>query len=327
MPVDKKIHLRLKLLDHLLRRSGGITYRMIQECYGNEGFKVSIRTIQKDIEMLQADYQADLQVTRVGHQVRVRYKDTTKSVFSSTSTSSLIEDVKSRLEKEIFNPHFLIAASILEHLAEGNPVQEYVDAVDFGYNEDLSGIEYFPSLLRAIINRQCVSFTYHPFHKPSVDVTVSPYLLRLYNQRWFLICKTTADGPYFIDALDRIEGEVRITEGSPFICPDYKYIRMCLDYTIGMNNAFNVDVPVEPVSLRVSSEYYPYLESKPFMDQETSLYGDSYIVSFRAKINKELVNRILALGTEAEVLAPDNLRIIISQKISELNTRYNKTTK
>lgn len=327
MPVDKKIHLRLQLLDHLLRMPDGITYRMIQESYGKEGFKVSIRTIQKDIDVLCKDYLADMQITRCGHQVRVRYKDTTKSVFSHTSTASFIEVVKSRLEKEIFNPHFLIAASILEHLAEGNPVQQYVDAVDFGYNEDLSGIEYFPFLLRAIINRQCVSFTYHPFGRPAVDVTVSPYLLRLYNQRWFLICKTTVDGPYFIDALDRIEGEVLIADNSPFIYPDYEYIRKCLDYTIGTNNAFNEDVPVDSISLRVSTEYYPYLETKPFIDQEASLDGDSYIVSFRAKVNKELVNRILALGTEAEVLAPEDLRKIISLKISELSIRYQETTK
>ena len=327
MPVDKKVFSRLKLLDNLLRRPEGISYRQMQEILASEGHTVSIRTIQKDIETLKKDYGAAFREGRSGHQILVRYQDVTNSTLASDASATRIKEAREKLEKELFFPHLLFAASMLEHLAEGNPVQQFIDAVDFDYNGDLTGIEFFPDLLRAIINRTCVSFTYKPFNAESFSVTVSPILLKNYNQRWYLICMSTVDGRYYIDALDRIQGEIVFADEIPFKEPDYNYVRDCLSYTYGVGNAFNDAVPIEPIVLKVSSEYYPYLKTKPFPEQEAYEEDGQYIVSFKLKINKELKNRILALGSDAEVLAPKTLRDDISLIVNKMNRYYAVTTK
>jgi predicted DNA-binding transcriptional regulator YafY len=327
MPVDKKVHSRLHFLDKLFREQEGITYNQIKSRLEDNGYPVTIRTIQKDIDVLKAEYGAVFQTSRFGHQIQIRYKDITRSIFAPLSTSEHVREVKKRLEKELYYPAFLLSASILEHIADDNPIRQFIDAVDFDENAELSGVEYFPYLLRAIINRQCVTFTYKPFKSEERIVTVSPYLLKLYNQRWFLVCKTFEDGPFYIDALDRIKGKIVVNEDVSFINADYSYIRQCLEDTIGTTDAFNDDVPVENITLSVASDYFPYLDTKPFPHQESRIEGEQHLVSFRAKINRELISRILYLGTRVEVLSPEYLREEILLKIKELSDMYTITTK
>jgi predicted DNA-binding transcriptional regulator YafY len=326
MPVEKKVSSRLRILDNLFRRQVGVSYRQIQEILAAEGYAVSVRTIQNDIDVLKKDYGATFREGRSGHQILLRYQDITKSALASDASKTLINEAREKLEKELFSPHLLFAASMLEHLAEGNPVRQFIDAVDFDYNGDLTGIEYFPDLLRAIINRTCISYTYKPFNADPLSVTVSPILLKNYNQRWYLICMSMVDGRYYINALDRIQ-EIVFADDIPFKEPDYDYVRDCLAHTFGVGKAFTDDIPTEQVVLKVSSKYYPYLETKPFPEQEARKEGEYYIVSFKLKINKELKNRILALGPEAEVLAPIALRDDISLIINTMRDSYAKITK
>ncbi len=266
-------------------------------------------------------------MSRNGHQILLKYEDITRSVLSPLSTSTLIKDVQKQLEDQSFFPHFLIAASILEHIAEGNPVQQYVDAVEFDYNTERTWIGYFSALLRAIINRTCISFTYQVSENETKEVTVSPYLLKQYNQRWYLVCRSESVNHYLLDALDRIIGDVVVNSEAHFIEPDYTYLQECFYYTIGVNAALNDAVPVEDIELRVSEKYFKYLDAKPFPDQESEHVDGYYSVRFRAKINRELMNRILSMGADAEVVAPGALRNDISVEINKMSKRYQKITK
>lgn len=327
MPVDKKVYHRLKFLDNLLRSQDGVTYSQIQKSYKKKGYEVSIRTIQKDIELLEKEYQAELKESRSGHQIQLRYKDVTRSVLFPISTSALIEDVRTKLEDQSFFPHFLIAASILEHIAEGNPVQQFIDAVEFDYNTERTWIGYFSTLLRAIINRVCVSFKYQVSENESKEVTVSPYLLKQYNQRWYLVCKSESINHYLLDALDRIKGEVVVNSEAHFIEPDFNYLHECFYYTIGVSAALNDAIPVEDIVLRVSEKYFKYLDAKPFPDQESEQLDGYHLVRFRAKINRELMNRILSMGADAEVIAPEPLRDDVSMEINKMSASYQKMAK
>ena len=327
MPVDKKLFIRLKVLDNLLRQKSGVTYKYIKDIYRGEGYNVTVRTIQKDIEMLKDEYGAHIQCSHIGHQISIRYQDITQSAFAIVSTQTLIEETRKKLEKELFSPHFLISASILEHIAKGNPIQQFVDAVNFDYNVELDGLEFFPYLLRAIINQHCVSFEYKPFSKGNRRIKVSPYLLKYYNQRWFLICKTIGSPYYSINALDRIQGEIRVEEKIPYDIPDYNYINDCLNNTIGLTDAFNDRIPVEEILIKISDSYYPYLETKPFPNQESYFENGFHVIRFCVKINKELISRILSLGAEAEIIEPQHLRDYISIRINDMIKAYGNTTK
>lgn len=40
-----------------------------------------------------------------------------------------------------------------------------------------------------IVNKRVIDIEYHPFGKEACTIRVSPYYLKQYNNRWFLIAK------------------------------------------------------------------------------------------------------------------------------------------
>ena len=65
---------------------------------------------------------------------------------------------------------------------------------------------FYQLVFDAIVNKRVIEMVYHPFGKEVRTVTVSPYYLKQYNNRWFLIAKRD-DFDYLSNfAIDRIEG-------------------------------------------------------------------------------------------------------------------------
>ena len=317
------------MLDELFRTPGGPTYIQIQEALSEHNLSVSIRTIQQDIAYFESHYKAKFKTgLRSGHSTVVRYHDITKSVLDKSDIVDKLFDVSRKIQADNdLYPHYVLASTMIQHLLNGNPINEFYKAVDFGSNIDLTGIEFFGDILKSIINKQCVSFLYKPANKETIHPTVSPYQLRQYNQRWYLFCKTIGSDVYSIDALDRIEGD--ITESSAeYEEPDWKRLSG-LDDTIGTFDALNEKVQPDDILLRVSKKRYPFIESKPIHRSQEHIEAedDSEIIKIHVKINRELISTILYYGDDIEVLKPDNLRRDITLIYSLMASKYTKTTK
>ncbi len=328
MPVDKNVKQRHQQLDELFRTPEGLSYAQIGKALDEKGLRVSIRTIQKDIISFETDYGAKFRKgLRRGHSTLVRYKDITKSALVRSDIADKLAGIAQNIqENNYIYPHFVLASSIIQHLSDGNSIDDFYDAVDFGSNDYLTGIELFGDILKAIVNRQCISFEYTPYGKEPMEITVSPYRLMQHNQRWFLICKTIGQSLYFIDALDRITSDISVSDAR-FEEADKTRLQG-FDDTIGTYDAMDTDKTPEEVLLKVKKEFYPFIESKPFhKSQELFEEGDDYcIIRLYVKHNRELESTILYYGDDIEVLQPDALRRNISLKISSMAATYAKTT-
>lgn len=80
-----------------------------------------------------------------------------------------------------------------------------LNCVDFEDNSKLKGREYRPLIFEAIRKHQILEITYEPFGKEPFTFDFHPYLLKQYNERWYLFCYfPQGDIQYFCMALDRI---------------------------------------------------------------------------------------------------------------------------
>ena len=183
----------------------------------------------------------------------------------------------------------------------------------FDSNVDLKGINRFKELFGYIVNEQTITITYEPFNKPSSNLTIHPYYLKQYNNRWFLLGLTEGHEQLSVYPIDRII-DIRLSK------TDFRKNNVLIDPDDFFYDVIGVTVPkesiVEEVKLRFSEHRFPYIVAKP-IHPSMHIYKEDRIVTVNVKLNKELVSLILSYGKDVEVLSPKALREQIVDIIEE----------
>lgn len=197
----------------------------------------------------------------------------------------------------------------------------------FDGNLQLSGIEHLPLLYDAIEKHQVVRFHYNPgYHKENVALTVHPYRLKEYNQRWFLFCESekVEDKAYGICALDRIEGQIEVLEDVIYkSCKKEAFGEAYFKDIIGVTR---LKGKVEHIVLKCyDNKAVGRLLSKPLHRSQTAWdeEGMTY-VSLNVIPNDELYTQLLSYGSGISVLYPRKVRDEIAQRISQMMQYYRK---
>lgn len=329
MPVDKQVLLRYQVLNKCFRNR----YReytiddLVNEC--NKALRkadkpdVSKRTIQNDINILEADYGIMLQENlKQGKKRLYRYTDTdfSLSLFRMNDEErnkiDAAIDVLKQFEGE---PLYDWVRTILMQIEGGLFDGESSPVVSFQTNLDYTGLSHFSKLLQAILTKRVLKLRYTPFGKPQITATVYPYHLKEFNDRWYLIAQAKGYDSYAHYALDRIDNfeEVAIP-----------YKEADIEFSDYFDDVIGVTVPErdsEDVFLRISKPRFEYIRTKPLhLTQHTVEENDHFaVIKINVKINKELEALVLSFGSDMEVLLPESFRERIAGKIKEMNQKYN----
>ena len=336
MPVDKQVLLRYRVLNRCFRDIfNKYTYDdLVEVCNKylakNDKMEVSKRTIQKDIADLQMPpYSIRLDETlKKGRMRAFRYTDTSYSLpifrINDNERNKVLDAIRV-LDSKFFegDPLYEWARTFLMEVEGGLFDDESSSVVSFQSNPDLEGLEHFRGLLQAITNKRVIVLHYSPFKKKAISVKVYPYYLKQYNDRWYLIAQGVGFEGYSNYALDRIEGFEEIA--LPYKEPEYDLY----DY---FYDVVGVTIPEEPsqkIIIKVYGSSANYVKTKPLHSTQTPVEdGDGYIiVSINVKPNYELDSKILSFGPNMEVLAPASYRSHISEKIKEMNQKYQNNAK
>jgi len=207
--------------------------------------------------------------------------------------------------------------SRLKHSTEGiRPLISFEDT------PIAAGTEYLEDLYKMIQQKRVLHFTYRSYSSEKDQVlTIHPYFLKEYNNRWYLIGWIPQTKRIENRALDRIS-KLSVT-GKAFREPvDFDPDSYFADI-VGVTRYKNK--PLEKVDLKVNYERAPYVLTKP-MHQSQSIerqYKDGSIqFSIQVIINQELKNLILSFGDKIEVKAPLHLRIEIQKMFSDAAKIY-----
>lgn len=207
--------------------------------------------------------------------------------------------------------------------------------IDYGENLQLKGRNWLPLLYQSV-NMSPLKITYKPYSKESYSFVFYPYLLKQYNNRWFLfghidkvkkeylkgsqINPKDVNQDYWNVPLDRIEN-VEVLNDTPFIPRPENYGKPFSEVIGVTNKECN---PVEEVRFIAHGNTANYLFTKPLHISQVNKWIDDNTldVTLHVKTNYELTHLLLSYAGDITILAPQSLVVEHKKKLEKALAQY-----
>ena len=291
-----------------------------------EPLVVNKGTLINDIHYIENKWKTVVDKPRIGNIVYYRYKDPSFSILRSQLTTDELRKLLQALE-------------YLENL-RGYPLENWIDdirakiyvtayankkkipAVSFENNPGYADFMlHFSQLYDFIINKKAIELTYKKFDREdSRTYVVHPYQLKQYENRWYLVASVDHH-PESISCF----GFERIIGYKASDVPFRENTRD-LDEYFGLMVGLTIPDGAVPqdVLLRVENSEYPYLETKPIHKSQKFVRDEDggKIISLHLYINTELEMQLMSYGKWIKVLAPEELRQRMKERIEAMVNNY-----
>lgn len=186
-----------------------------------------------------------------------------------------------------------------------------------------SAREYLPVVLEAIGNSEKLIFSYAGFNRSRVDADIlfHPYFVKRYKQRWYMVGLREAKNDIRTYALDRVRSMRLVNE--TFEMPQ------SLDPSEFFANIIGITLskaPVRIVKLRTTPGQAKYFRALPLHPSQQEEIHDQYsIFTYHLKLNYELVHEILGYGSQVSVIAPRELKAMVTDELEKTIQLYSDT--
>jgi predicted DNA-binding transcriptional regulator YafY len=340
MSTNRHALIRYRTIDQCLRDREN-TYRLkdlIEACskaisdYSGTPTEVKRRTLLYDLKFLKDDisgFSAPIENDRTDGYY---YSDPRFSIFFNPLKQSDLETLKSTLldlQRISGKKGFEDLESVITRLeATYNIKRSRNDqpTVQFEHSTNIDGQKHVSTIKKYIADKQPLQIRYQPFDEEEYTRYISPYLLKEYNNRWFLIgYEYDSEWGMTVVALDRI---VRLSKSLKdfYEHPDF-------DPDTFHNEIIGVTLPSdsEPTTVEIKAfgKARHYLNTKPLHHSQQLLKMGKNSARFTLNVipNPELETKLLAYGEHVEVVAPKSLRKRIAQRVANTGELYKATSK
>lgn len=353
MPATKNAMTRYALIDTLLaNRHRAYSIQditdVLREKLQDLGQRpVSKRCVEKDLNYLEFESPFDVEIEeywvdacdkndRPYRKRCIRYADPTFSIFKP----KLTDDEKTVLSialETLGGFEGLENFEWLNDLKSRLDIEEYTPIISLSKNL-LHNSTLIARLFTTIKHRQSIELKYHTFINNEIrSVSISPYMLKEYNNRWFLIGSASDTGRVLTFALDRID-DFSFNYKNAFIeCPDDLTER----YEDIVGVTYDEEVLVKEIIFWVSNKSKDYITTKPVHGSQITIRGeaekglrlrypllvDGSFFKLKCKENYELIRELTSFGSELIVLSPKSVREVIMQQLTYMSELYQSTTK
>lgn len=333
MPVNKNALIRFQILDKCFRNTmkdysisdlieAVDEVMMEMDC---EYTGISRKQIYSDISFMESQmgWEIELDKTRKSKWVYYRYSNPDFSINNASLRENEIELIFEALNfltrfKEL--PEYHNINEIAHKLGCRKQKLFSEPFVIFDHNPYLHGLENFSRLFFAIKNQECIAVHYQNFHEPPKMQVVSPYYLKEYNLRWFLIAYSHPKNAIRLYALDRITNIIK--EKDDFQIEHKPDIADYFDDVIGVTCLQEFDV--EEFVLKIDKKSYHYILTKPIHhSQKIVEKNDEFlIISLKLKYNYEFQKLVMSFGDAIEVMSPIWFREKVRETIHKMMQIY-----
>jgi predicted DNA-binding transcriptional regulator YafY len=276
-------------------------------------------------------FYADIDRVRINGKNCVKYSNPTFSIFHKQLTKE-----ESNLILEVLNTigqfDGLTNFEWLEKFKTGLDLKERPKVISFSNNPYLQNTNLLGVLFDYISNQVVLELEYHRFNdQQNKTTTIYPYLLKQYNNRWYLICAATKDMKILNFALDRIDSVKPLPE-KVFIPCEYNLTERFEDI-VGVT--LNENTPIEHITFWVSNKSKDYVTTKPIHESQKSIKEE--LDNIRQKYNNldegaffsidcipnyELIRELSSYGKELLVLEPTTIQDEIFDNIKQMYEDY-----
>jgi len=334
MATNKHAQIRYNTLDKCFRNPGK-NYTLddlLEECNqaifdfdpGSEGIRK--RQLYDDLRYMESEQGWSIELAeglKLGRKKIYRYIDTGFSI----SNRPLNEDDANHLKSAMLTlsrfkglPQFDWVEELSVRLDDSfNLTKDTREIISFEENEFLKGKEFITQLYNAIHYKKVLEIHYKSFKSDYINIFyISPYYLKQYNNRWFLLGKDAKYETPTNLALDRIE-IIKET--------DQKYTETDVDFTEYFEDVIGVSVNeeiVQKILLKVSNNSINYIKTKPLHGSQKikEENADFVIVELELIPNYELESLLLSFGDNIVVMEPTSLRNKIKERVKTLLLQY-----
>lgn len=266
-------------------------------------FKVSARTLERDIERIRSDYGLEI-------------------VYNKAYNGYFIDEDKSIKVDSFFK--FLeivtIADIFSESLLNSNKILDYVS---FDDSKNFKGIENLKEILVAISQNKKLHFIHENFSANTFkEYVITPFLLKEYENRWYVIGVPEEMNEIRTFGVDRL---TKLSVGKTSKLKKKSYLKQIkkFDNIIGLD--FNDKEPAK-IRLLVDGLHIKYMKSLPLHHSQV-IHSENekgqYFVDFLLVFNYEFMTQILKMGDEVEVIYPEELKEEIKRILNRTLKRYN----
>lgn len=335
MPQTKHAVIRYRTIDRCLRNTRKRFFMddLVEACnevLSDYGTSVSKRQIHEDLIFMESEagYSANIDRLREGHRVYFRYCDPTFTIENLPMTQqemNLMKDTLEMLGRFDGLPQFSWINEIKVRFEDEFQLKDNISgAVSFAHNPYLQGLQLFPNLFDAIVQKNVLSIMYHRFGHESKQRIIHPYQLRQYNNRWFLIGleeRLLPRIPLAVVPLDRIDS-YKVDEN--IIYQEYQGVDLDDHFSEIVGVSLSPEGHKETVVLKASYPTAEYIASKPMHHSQKIIERNKEGITFELYLipNFELETIILSYADGCEIIAPLSLRQKIrdrAQKIIDKN--------
>lgn len=291
---------------------------------------VSKRTLQLDIQMMRSEklgYNAPIVVY---DKKFYKYDDEDFSItdipLTETDINVLSETVSMLKQFKDFSL-FNDVSDILQRLedkiyAEKSNTQP---VIHLDKNENLKGLHFLDELYQAIVKKVVLKIRYKSFKsREESEFLFHAFILKEFNNRWFLVGRKKKSQPITNLALDRIIA-IDYDFQTPYIDEVFDADRYYKN-TIGVT--VNSGIQARKIELWIDKTNAPYVITKPLHATQrliTTNADGSIIIHLLINVNYEFERLLLGFGKGLEVLKPAGLRNRMKQILIGALEKYEET--
>lgn len=327
MAWNKNALIRYRTIDKCLQNNSKnwTLEDLIEACsealYEFEGKEMSVskRTVQLDIQFMRSDklgYNAPIIVHEKKYYT---YSDPEFSITDIPLTkldmdilTESVEMLKQFREFSLFDELNGVIQKLEDKIYNESVNRKPIIHID--KNENLKGLEHIDFLYQAILKKIVVKITYQSFSaKLPSTFNFHGYILKEFNNRWFLVGKREGLPNIRTLALDRMHkidvdlaAEYQMDEFDPDV-----YYKDTYGVTV-MKGDQLIDI-----LLKVDKYNAPYVTTKPFHSSQKLIdqYDDgSLLVSLHVHHNFEIERVLFGFADSIEVIEPGYLRTRLKEK-------------
>jgi predicted DNA-binding transcriptional regulator YafY len=274
--------------------------REIQDYLEEEGFTISTRTTQRDLEAIRNEFG-----------VEITYNNHKNGYFIDEKNSVNIPSFLRFLE--IVNT----AELLIQCVQDGKENLKYLSLES---SENFQGIHHLKALLEATTRKIELAIKHLNYSTGKIkEYQVQPYLLKEYQNRWYLIAFVRGLKEFRTFGIDRI---LEVTLKNETFIPDPKSkIAEKFENIIGVSYNNN---KLQKVILSFTIEQANYIKSLPLHKSQKIVVenADEVRCEYILSPNFEFIQRILMLGPQVKVIEPQFIIDEVKQYLKEALDNY-----
>jgi predicted DNA-binding transcriptional regulator YafY len=333
MPKSKNQFFRLRIIDSALRNSTWVKSARLQKLIQEALLEsVDIRTVQMDIKAMKED-------TRLGFYAPIEYDSKNKAYRYTDRDYSIFNFA---LNADEVNALRFYASCLKIYSGYGifkdfsDAIRKIVDGVSIKHSlkketnpelivqtdtmADSSNNEYLTTIIRAIDEGICIAFEYQKFGELTKKKReLSPYLLKEYKNRWYVLGLPAEKKAVATFALDRMTS-LRLS-GAAF------QRSSTFDHAKYFKHSFGITTPndaVQKIILDYSAREAPYIKSLPVHSTQEIIKETSkgLRISIEVIPSYELYEYILGKTPDIKVISPASLADHIAGMLASGAAQY-----